>query len=67
MVNGKEIDTCKNGKLLGLNITSTGFNGHISKTINKGKGILSQLRRFRNLTPNMKQKLKWKEKKKKKR
>ena len=54
MVNGKEIDTCKNGKLLGLNITSTGFNGHISKTINKGKGILSQLRRFNNLTPKMK-------------
>ena len=54
IVNGKEIETCKSGKLLGLNITSTGFTSHISKTINKGKGILCQLRRFSNLTPKMK-------------
>ncbi len=53
-VNGKEIQTCTSGKLLGLNITKTGFVGHITKTINMGKGILSQLRRFNNLSPKMK-------------
>ncbi len=53
-VNWKEIETCKNGKLLGLNIGSTGFTGHITKTINKGRGILSQLRRFSTLTPTLK-------------
>ena len=53
-VNGKKIETCKNGRLLGFNISSTGFIGHITKTINKGRAILSQLRRFSNLTPKMK-------------
>ncbi len=53
-VNGKEIETSTAGKLLGLNISSNGFVSHISKTINKGNGILSQLRRFSNLTPKMK-------------
>ena len=28
-VNGKEIETCKSGKLIGLNVTSTGFVSHI--------------------------------------
>ncbi len=54
LVNGKEIETCKSAKLLGLNITSTGFTSHITKTIKKGQGILCQLRRFSNLTPKMK-------------
>jgi len=54
IVNGKEIETCNNGKLLGLNINATGFIGHITNTINKGRGILSQLRRFNNLTPKLK-------------
>lgn len=53
-VNGKEIETSKDGKLLGLNISNRGFISHITKTINKGKGILSQLKRFRNLTPKIK-------------
>lgn len=53
-VNGKEIETSTAGKLLGLNITSSGFVGHIRQTINKGYGILSQLRRFSNLTPKIK-------------
>ncbi len=42
-VNGKEIETCNNSKLLGLNISATGFVGHITKTVNKGRGILTQL------------------------
>ena len=53
-VNGKEIETCTSGKLLGLNINSTGFTSHITKTVNKGIGVLAQLRRFRNLTPKLK-------------
>ncbi len=53
-VNEKEIETTTAGKLLGLNINTRGFVGHISKTINKGKGVLTQLRRFSNLTPKMK-------------
>lgn len=53
-VNGKELETNKSGKLLGLNTTTRGFVTHITKTINKGKGILSQIRRFSNLTPRLK-------------
>ncbi len=53
-VNGKEIETSTSGKLLGLNITSTEFVGHIRKTINKGNVILPQLRRFSNLSPKIK-------------
>ncbi len=53
-VNGKEIETSTPEKLLGLNITSTGFVGHLRRTINKGNGTLSQLRRFSNLSPKIK-------------
>ena len=53
-MNNKEIDTCKSGKLLGLNIPSSGFVTHIRKTINKRNGILTNLKRFRNLTPKIK-------------
>ncbi len=41
IVNGKEIEKSSSSKLLGLSISSTGFVSHISKTINKGNGILS--------------------------
>ncbi len=51
---GKEIVTYTSGKLLGLNITSTDFVSHTRKTIKKGNDILTQLRRFRNLSPKMK-------------
>ncbi len=53
-VNGKEIDTTTSGKFLGLNISTTGFIGHITKTISKGNAILSQLRRFSKLTSKTK-------------
>ncbi len=52
-VTGKEIETSKMGKLLGLNISTQGFVNHITRTINIGKGILSQLRRFSGLTPKI--------------
>ena len=45
---------CKKGKLLGLKITSNGFVTHIRQTINKGNGVQSNLKRFRNLTPKIK-------------
>ncbi len=35
-------------------ISSTGFVGHINKTIMKRNGILTQLRGFSSLTPKMK-------------
>ncbi len=54
IVSGKEIETIMSGKLLGLNISTTEFVGHISRTIKKGNGILTQLTRFTNLTPKMK-------------
>ncbi len=54
IVNGKEIETSTSGKLLGLSISYTGFVSHICKTITKGNGILSQIRRFSKLTPKMK-------------
>ncbi len=56
VVNGKENETCTTGKLLGLTLNSRGFVSHIRKTINKGNGILLQLKRFSNLTPKMKTK-----------
>ncbi len=53
-VNGKDIETSTAGKLLGLNISTTGFVGHITRTINKRNAILAQLRRFNKLTPKIK-------------
>ena len=41
-VNDKEFETCKKGKLIGLNITSNGFVTH-RQTINKGNEVLSNL------------------------
>ncbi len=54
IVNNKEIETSKSGKLLGLNISVTGLVGHISRTIKKGNGILTQLRRFSKLSAKVK-------------
>ncbi len=53
-INGKEIETSRKGKLLDLNISTHGFVTHITRNINKGKGILSQLKRFSGLTPIIK-------------
>ncbi len=53
-VNRKRIETSKSGKPFGLNISTTGLVSHTGKTIDKGKGILTQLKRFRNLTSKMK-------------
>ena len=49
------MNTCNNGKLLGRSISSNGLLSHnITGTINKGSRVLSQLRRFRNLSPKIK-------------
>ncbi len=53
VVNEKERETSKTGKLLGLNISATGFVGRIIKTIKKGNGILTQIR-FGKLSAKMK-------------
>ncbi len=53
-VNDKEIDTCKEGKLLGLKIQSTGIVGHCANVKNKGNAVLTNLRRFRNLSTKVK-------------
>ncbi len=51
------METNASGKLLGLTIFRTEFIGHIARTINKGKAILSQLKRLNRLTPKMKRTL----------
>ncbi len=48
-VNGREINTCTEGKFLGLQIRSTGISSHCNNAINKGKAVLTKLRRFSNL------------------
>ena len=53
-VNGKEIETCKAGKFLGLKLQSTGIVGHCATVKNKGNAVLTNLRRFKNLTPKIK-------------
>ncbi len=53
-VNGKEINICKEGKLLGLKIQTTSMIGHINTVKNKGNGVLGNLRRFKNLTLEIK-------------
>ncbi len=47
-INGKNINTSREGKFLGLKLQATGLRGHVTDKINKGKGILSKLWRFRN-------------------
>ncbi len=54
VVNGKELNTCKEGKLLGLKVQSTGIVGHVSTLKNKANALLTKLRRFTNLTPKIK-------------
>ncbi len=53
-VNGKDINSSKEGKFLGLKLQSTGLVGHVSDKIRKGKAIITNLTRFRNLTPKLK-------------
>ena len=52
-VNGKWINSWKEGKVLGLKLQSTGIIGHANAIKNKGNGVLSALRRFGNLTPKL--------------
>ena len=53
-VNGKNINTSKEGKFLGLKLQVTGISGHATDRINKGKATMAKLKRFENLTPNIK-------------
>ncbi len=53
-VNGKDIETCKEGRLLGLKIQSTGIVGDCANVKNKDNAVLTNLRRFRNLSTKVK-------------
>lgn len=54
IINNKQINTSKEGKLLGLKLRSTGMVGHATEIVRKGKGIVTKLQRFRQLTPRLK-------------
>ena len=54
IINGRRINTSKDGKFLGLKLQSTGLVGHATDKIKKGKTVVSKLTRFRNLTPKLK-------------
>ncbi len=54
VVNGRELDNSKQGKVLGSTIQTNGIIGHVSNIKNKGKVVLAKLRRFINLTPKLK-------------
>ncbi len=53
-VNGKNINSSKEGKLLGFKLQATGITGHATDRIKIGKGILAKLKRFDHLTPKIK-------------
>ncbi len=53
-VNGRDINTCTEGKFLGLKLQTRGIVGHATEKLSKGKGIISGLRRFDQLTPKLK-------------
>ena len=54
VVNEKKFNTRKEGKLLGLKLQSTRIIGRVSYRIQKGKGIISKLRRVSYLSPKIK-------------
>ncbi len=54
VVNGREINNSKEGKVLGLKIQSNGITGHVADIKNKGNAVIAKLRRFSNLTPKLK-------------
>ena len=53
-VNGKEIETFKEGKFLWLELQLTGITGHSIKNKNKGNASLTNLQIFKNLSPKTK-------------
>ncbi len=53
-INGKNVNPSKDRKFLGLKLQVTGLTSHVTEKINKSKDILSNLRRFSNLTPELK-------------
>ena len=53
-INGKNLNTSKQGKFLGLKVQSTGLVGHATEKVKKGKTVMTNLTRFRNLTTKLK-------------
>ena len=54
IVNRKEIETCKEGKFLGLKLQSTDIAGQCIDIKSKGNAVLMNLKRFKNLSPEIK-------------
>ncbi len=53
-VNGKNLNTSKEGRFLGLKLQKTGLVGHVTDKVKKGKAVITNLTRFRNLTTKLK-------------
>ncbi len=53
-VNGKNLNTSKERKFLGLKLQKTGLVGQTADKIKKGKASITNLTRFRNLTTKLK-------------
>lgn len=47
---GEKLNTNRESKFLGFKLQVTGITGHITDRINKGKAVISKLRRFGQLT-----------------
>ncbi len=54
VVNGRELNNSKEGKVLDLKLQSNGITGHVSNIKDKGNAVTAKLRRFSNLTPKLK-------------
>ncbi len=52
-INNKDIQTCNEGKFLGLKLQKRGITGHCVDIKNKGNAVLTKLK-FTNLTPKLK-------------
>ncbi len=53
IINGNDINTVKEGKVLRLKIQNTEILGMLVMYKNKANAVLTKLRRFTNLTPKL--------------
>ncbi len=53
-IDNKDIQTCNEGKFLGLKLQRRGITRHCVDIKNKGNAVLTKLRRFTNLTSKLK-------------
>ena len=57
IVDNKQIQYCKEGKILGLHITNFGYKSHITNTYLRTKSLLSSLKSFSDATLEVKRRL----------